>query len=454
VRVRERVGRLFTERVILVAGWVWFLVYGYPGYMSYDSSYELAQARHIEKMNDWHPPVFSILWRYADWIFAGPFPLLVLQSILFVIGVRALLRGLLPGRAGAIVTIAILLAPQTVVIMGVIWKDALMAGCLASGIACLFTERRAWRITGYVLIFLATAVRYNAAAATLPIVLAQFDWKGTLPKWRRLALASALWVGIACGSILLNNHFVEEHKYPWQTSVAMLDITGVLRFAPRIDNDQLLADTAGVPWHKTDKIQIRARSWYRPRWSNFLTLTAEPGQIFDYPTTEEQFAAMTRAWKNLVFAHPLAYVEHRLAIFYAQLQIDDQLVWGGFNDDMFVEPLGHRAVHSRVQLAWLKQMYQLEGTFVFRTSFYLILALVLLWLSRGDRLARVIITSGLVYEAGLLVAAPAIGYRYSHWLVECTLIVLVMVFVRRYRTSKHDVDGRERHEAVVGFAGE
>ncbi|HET9991229.1 MAG TPA: hypothetical protein VFQ65_22005 [Kofleriaceae bacterium] len=433
--MRERVERLFTERVILVAGWVWFLVYGYPGYMSYDSSFELSQARHIEKMNDWHPPVFSLLWRYTDAIIAGPFPMLVIQSILFVIGVRALLRGLLPGRAGAVVTIAILLAPQTVVIMGVIWKDALMAGCLASGIACLFTQRRSWRVTGYVLIFLATAVRYNSAAATLPIVLAQFGWKGALPRWRRLALASALWVGIALGAFLLNNHFVEEHKYPWQVSVAMLDITGVIRFAPHLDNEQLLADTPGVPWHKTDKIQIRARTWYSPRWSNFLTLTNEPGQIFDYPTTDEQIAGMTKAWKKLVAAHPLAYVHHRLAVFYAQLQIDDQLVWGGFIEPMYVDVLGHRAVHSPVQEKWLEAMSWLEGTFVFRTSFYFILALLLLPLCRGDRLAQVLIASGLVYELALLVAAPAIGYRYSHWLVECTLIALVMVFVRRYRAS-------------------
>lgn len=436
MRVRAWVDRLLTERVILVAGWVWFLVYAYPGYMSYDSSFELSQARHIEKMNDWHPPVFSLIWRYTDAIVAGPFPILVIQSVLFVIGVRALLRGLLPGRAGAIVTVAILLAPQTVVIMGVIWKDALMAGCLVCGIACLFTDRRPWRITGYVLIFLATAVRYNAAAATLPIVLAQFGWHSTLPKWRRLALASVLWVGIAVGSVLLNSYFVEEHKYPWQTSVAMLDITGVIRFAPKLDNDQLLADTPGVPWHKTDKIQIRARTWYSPRWSNFLTLTNEPGQIFDYPSNDAQFAAMTNAWKKLVFSYPLAYIRHRLAIFYAQLQIDDQLVWGGFIEPMYIDVLGHRAIHSPVQELWVNTMARLEGTFVFRTSFYFILALVLLWLSRGDRLARVLVTSGLLYELGLLVAAPAIGYRYSHWLVECTLIALVMVFVRRYRARE------------------
>lgn len=453
MRLRERVGRLVTERVILVAGWIWFLAYGYPGYMSYDSAYELAQARHVEKMNDWHPPVFSLLWRYTDWLFAGPFPILVIQSIVFVIGVRALLRGVLPGRAGAIVTIAILLAPQTVVVVGVIWKDALMAGCVMCGIACLFTERRPWRITGYVLIFLATALRYNAAAATLPIVVLQFGWKTAMPKWRRFALGSALWVAIALGAVLLNSHYVQVKKYPWQVSVAMLDIAGTIRYAHHLDNDQLLADTPGVPWHKTDKIQIRARSWYSA-YSNFLTLTQEPGQIFDYPTTDEQMEALTQAWKKMVFSYPFAYLRHRLGMFYAQLKIDDGLVWAEFNDPVFIDILNHRAMHSKFQRAWVDVMFKLEGTFVFRTSFYFFLAILLLPLTRGDRLAQVLLASGLLYEMGLLVAAPAIGYRYSQWLVECTLIALVLTFVRRYRTSKHDVDRREHHEAVVGFAGE
>ena len=84
----------------------------------------------------------------------------------------------------------------------------------------------------------------------------------------------------------------------------------------------------------------------------------------------------------------------------------------------------------------MNAMAWLEGTFVFRTSFYFFLALLLLPFCRGDRLAQVLLASGLVYECGLIVAAPAIGYRYSHWLVECTLLALVMVFVRRYRARE------------------
>jgi hypothetical protein len=432
VTLRNRIDRLVTERVILVAGWVWFLIYGYPGYMSYDSAYELAQARHLEKMNDWHPPVFSILWRYTDALVAGPFPMLVIQSTVFLLGVRALLRRVLPGRAGAVVTVVLLLAPQTVVVLGVIWKDALMAGCLVAGIACLFSQRRPWRIAGYGFIFLATALRYNSAAATLPIILFQFGWMGTMPKWRRLALASALWVGIALAALLVNNHFVEERKYPWQTSVATIDIAGVIRYAPHLDNDQLLRDTPGVPWHKTDKIQIRVRTWYHPE-SSFLTVTTEPGQIFDYPSTDEQRAALTAAWKKLVFRYPFAYARHRLAVFDAQMRVDSGHVWGEFTDPVYIDVLGHRAVHSTMQQAWLDAMMWLEGTIVFRTSFYFLIALALLPLCRRDRLAKVLLASGLVYELGLLVAAPAVGYRYSQWLVECTMLAAVMLFVRRYR---------------------
>lgn len=440
--LRNRIDRLITERVILVTGWVWFLAYGFPGYMSYDSAYELAQARHLEKMNDWHPPVFSILWRYLDMVFAGPFPMLVLQSLVFLLGVRALLRHVLPGRAGAVVTIAILLAPPTVVVFGVIWKDALMAGCLVSGIACLFSQRRSWRIGGYGFIFFATALRYNSAAATLPIVILQFGWTSAMPRWRKVAIASVLWVAIALGAYLLNNHFVEERKYPWQTSVALTDIAGVLKYAPYLGNDQVLRDTPGVPWHNTDNIQSRARDHYSPL-NSFLNLTAGPNQLFEYPKTDEQRAGLTAAWKKLVFAYPGAYTHHRLSVFRAQMQSDTGIVFDEFTNPVYLDLLGHRAFHSSLQETWIDAMVWFEGTLAFRGSFYFLVAVLLLPLCRRNRLAFVLLASGLIYQLGFLVAAPAVGFRYSEWLAESTIIAVVILFVQRYRsdaTSRSDSD--------------
>ena len=49
--LRDTLARYFTERVILITGWVLFLIYAYPGYMSFDSAWQLTQARRIEPID-------------------------------------------------------------------------------------------------------------------------------------------------------------------------------------------------------------------------------------------------------------------------------------------------------------------------------------------------------------------------------------------------------------------
>lgn len=61
--VRAALDRLFTDCVILGVGWALFLVYAYPGYMSADSCSQLNQARGVEPINEWHPPMMSFIWR-------------------------------------------------------------------------------------------------------------------------------------------------------------------------------------------------------------------------------------------------------------------------------------------------------------------------------------------------------------------------------------------------------
>src|SRR5512147_1784246 len=125
---RDAIDRVVTPRVILVAGWCWFLVYAYPGFMSYDSVYQLSQARCLEPMTEWHPPMMGVIWRYLDMLIAGPFLMLVLQSVLFLIGLSKLLGHVMSRRAAAITAVIVLLLPQNIIVMAVIWKDSQMAG--------------------------------------------------------------------------------------------------------------------------------------------------------------------------------------------------------------------------------------------------------------------------------------------------------------------------------------
>jgi hypothetical protein len=431
--VRGSIDRWVTDRVILALGWLWFLVYAYPGYMSYDSTWQLAQARGVEPINEWQPPVMAVLWRYLDDIIAGPFLMLVLQSVLFLGGSYVLLCRVMRPRTAALIAVILLVVPQNITIMAVIWKDSQMAGFLVAAIAALFSAKRGWRIFGYVCLFLATGVRYNAAAATFPIVLFQLGYGGTWTKWRRLALACAAWVGLTVASFGANALLTERHMHPWPCGAAPVDIAGTIRYSPHLDNDQLLRDTAGVPWHKTDKIQIRVRTWYHPE-NQFLNVTEEPGQVFDYPGTDEQQAAITAAWKKLVFAHPWAFLHHRWSVFRAQLA-DNYAgaggVYSGFTNDVYQDLLGHRAVHSKLQAAWVHAMEWFDGTPLYHVGIYFVLSILLLPLCRRDRLSALILLSGIAHELGLFAVAPAIDYRYSQWMVACALLGLVTATASR-----------------------
>ena len=425
--------RYITDRVILAVGWAWFLIYAYPGYMAFDSASQLAQARGLEPLNDWQPPLMAVIWRGLDAIIAGPFLMLVVQSVLFLGGSYALLARALRPRTAAIVAVILLVAPQNITVLAVVWKDGQMVGFLIAGTAALFSLRRGWRIFGYACLFLATGVRYNAAAATFPIFLFQVGYAGVWPQaWKRLALASGAWLAITGGAFATNALLTETHMHPWAVGAAPLDIAGTINYAPDLDNDQLLRDTAGVPWYRTDDLQHRIRALYRPQ-SHIHVVTLEPDKIIEMPATEAERTAIAAAWKKLVFAHPGAYVHHRWSVFVAQLADKSPYpaIYSQFTDDNYIELLGHHAVHSKLQRAWVAAMQWFNWTPLFHIGFYFVLSILLVPLCRHDRASLLVLLSGIANELGLFVAAPAVGYRYSQWLVACALLGLVLGFRSR-----------------------
>jgi hypothetical protein len=64
---------------------------------------------------------------------------------------------------------------------------------------------------------------------------------------------------------------------------------------------------------------------------------------------------------------------------------------------------------------------------------YLVIALVLLPLAIRHRDVLALLLSGLGLEASLFPLAPTPDYRYSHWLVICTLLAIIMLTARRMK---------------------
>ena len=428
---RQLADRVAKPSVILVTGWVLFLVYAFPGFMSYDSTYQLSQARHLEPVTDWHPPLMTMIWRNTDRLISGPFPMLAIQSLSFLFATYVVMRHVVSHRAAAIVAAVMLLLPQNQIVLAVIWKDSQMAGYLMASVACLLSTKRPWRIAGLVFLFLATAMRYNAAAATLPMVILLWDTSDR-PWLRRWAVATGLWIGITVLALLVNAAFVEQKSYPFQIGSAPGDIVGTIRYSPKLTDEELVRELPGVPWQHTDKIQIRARNYYAP-YHSFLDVTGGRGALLRYPSTPEERDAMGAAWKKMVFSHPIAFLRHRVGVFRAQLDCR-VAVWGGIVNETYAEDLlHHRHQHSTVQLAWIHFNGELVKTPLFRVVIYFVLSLMLLPLCRGRRLPGMFIVSGVLHELGLLLVAPAVDYRYSQWMVACTIIGGVLLFIERRR---------------------
>src|SRR5688572_20293768 len=104
IAVMRGVARRFAElppAAILALGWLVVLVYAYPGMMTMDSIHQLAEGRR-GFYTDGHPPLMSFIWRWVDKVIAGPFGMLVLQTVSFLAGMYFVLRHAMRPRRAAV----------------------------------------------------------------------------------------------------------------------------------------------------------------------------------------------------------------------------------------------------------------------------------------------------------------------------------------------------------------
>ena len=434
--------RAATRGRILLLGWLLFVIYAFPGYMSTDSVDQLNQARN-GPLHDWYPPLMAWLWRWLDSIIAGPFLMLVLQSVTFLLGADGILRRAFAPRAAAVAACGVLLFPPVMSQMAVIWKDSQMAGFLLAGMAGLLSEDRRWRIAGCGWLFLATAQRYNAPAATLPLVLGLFVWRPELPRLRRYAIALAVWIAITGLAFGVNRALTETNRYAWHGSIALLDICGTIRWSGKLTDAELRERLAGVPGVPSEDMWRKFRKKYGNAW---FWMQYGDDRVFDSPTTEDERDAVARAWRNLVIAHPFAYLKHRWVIFRDVIGLppaDPQgAVWDGFVEApeqmAFIK---HQASHSSIQGAWVKLLYKFNTALWVRPWAYMLIALALLPLARRNRPALVLLLSGLFNELSLYIVAPSIDYRYSHWMITATVLAGIIVFTERWRLGRSKARG-------------
>lgn len=446
-------GRRIVRRVatapplaILFAGWLYLMIYAYPGLMTQDSFDHLREARE-RIYTDGHPPSISLLWAVVDYFVAGPVGMLVIQSTCFIAGLYLVMRRVFAPRRAAWVTIAVFLIPPVFVPFGVIWKDPLMAAFLMLGFVALLSPRRGLRLAGLVAMFAATAVRYNALAATMPAIILLFEWRPGMHWLKRYAIAALAWFAVTFGALKLNEALTDHKMYGWHT-LAVYDIVGTLAFLDEdLSDDRLRTLFAGTDLLTPRDIHAMARELYTPR--DYLPITGHESKTMwalpingIVPPPEGQRTAITRAWKETLSTYPVAYLKHRMTVMGEVVGLGVSRASGAIAKRQFRWP--EAATALGLGSGWSKVQHKLTRAYVFVVRhtplftvwMYIVVSLLLLPLAFRHRDVLALLLSGLGLEASLFVLAPTPDYRYSHWMVTCTIICAIILGVRRYRTSR------------------
>lgn|GEM_PF-751207 len=431
--------------VSLAVGWLGFMAYAFPGYMSYDSVLQLLEARAGE-YSEGHPPVMAATWSIVDYVIAGPIGMLVIQSVCFLGGVYLIMRSRMSAKLAAPLASLILWFPIVSTTMAVIWKDSQMAGYLALGTGLLLSPRRGPRVVGLAMIWMATAMRWNALAMTLPIVTILFVWNPAYRWWKRYSISVAAWLAITLSVQVASAALVTRNAHLWQSGMALLDIVGTLRYAPDLTDAEIKTLLDGCPLVPSSDLQAKTRIPIED-WNFAAELWDVTNGYFKVPSNEQERLALSGAWKRVVIAHPKPYLTYRWKIFAQVLQLPDvpeanrgSAIYQWFTDIQDPVASGqsieHTATSSKLQEKLRQLMWWLGSTRLFQAYIYFFLAIALLAFCFRDRESFGLLMSGLVGESALFIVAPITDWRYSFWLVVSTCVALALLIARRARPRR------------------
>ena len=445
--VRSRLAQS-SPRAILALGWLVVFVYGFPGIMSPESIRQLAEGRD-GIYTDLSPAVVAGLWRLTTLLFGGPFGMFVIQITMFIVGLYLVLRRAMSPRAAAVAASVLALFPPVLVPMGVVWKEAPMAGALLLGVAGLTSERRSHRLWGLAACAFATAVCFSALAATLPLIVILFTWfpiESTGSVWRarlrRYGVATGAWLVVTASAFGINALLTDKELDPWSSTVALFDTAGTLAHVDETLSDEHVRElTRGTELLVDHDIHAAIRARYRP--TDVDSLIATEGRLWDVssetgdPLPAARREAISRMFWASVIEHPGAYLHHRWALFAHQLATNgfvfDAVMQHRFqNKELMHVYLSLTTNSSPLQQGWQRRLLKYaKKSPIHRPWIYLVVAVLLLPLCRRSRDAFALLLSGIALAVGVFFTALAPWYRNLHWMVLATCIATVVLVARR-----------------------
>ena len=397
---------------LLVGGWALFVVFSYPGYLSYNSIEQFGEMR-TGVYSDRFSPVMTLLWSVIETVLAGPQAMLLLQSGLFLFGLATILRRVLTPRAAAITATCVLLFPPVFSPMAVIWPEPMMAGALLAAVACGLERAWKWRAAGACALLLAISCRPEVLVAAAVLATLAFAQK-------RLALGAV----VAAALLTAGVHWVlvDRDTGAWETNLMVPDTLGTLKRA-HVDGPTIEKALDGLIVVQGPDLADRVHELaFDP-----FPMMAGKTRVLELPTVDE-LPALRRDWRHAIASYPGAYLKTRYNFSKRLLGKNDEPIFDDFGDKNHLAVLHHRASKSDLEVGYQAVAHALE--FLYRPWLWILLGIAAFVVVR-ERTIRTVIASGWAIALTMCVLAPVPEYRFVHWVVVSSAIGIAAVIAKR-----------------------
>jgi hypothetical protein len=344
-------------------------------------------------------------------------------------------------RISGVLAVAVLLlalVPPAFMLLVMIWRDVLFAviWLLAAAITYFVADRAPpWRsaVQGFALalIVLGVLVRPNAIIAA-PLLVAYVLWPARFA-WKRTAL---LFVpAVIAGYVLIQIVYygvLGVHRQNPLHSLLVFDLGGITHFTRQ--------NQFPVSWTADETALLISQCYDPARWDGYWTLDPckfvmdrlerKDDVIFGTPR-------LTQSWLRAVATHPLAYLGHRLSVFWTFL--------AGANPTLDFDKI---ELPDRVPLAsnpYFRKIAALhdalKSTILFRAGAWLALAsavCALAWrgrLTSSGAFAVGVTSSGIAYVLSFAIFGVAADFRYAYWCVLAGLAGFLPALLARWGLS-------------------
>ena len=462
-----------------IFGFLAYLTIFYPGFMCYDSVNQIIEARE-GIFSDWHPPLMSMIWRIVDKTIPGPVGMLTLQSLLVWLGAYLVYRAYFKPYQMSVFAVwlsLLLFTPPVIGIAGVVIKDVLMWGVLLiafgiTGHIRAINKQTRWPNAALVLsvflcLWIATLLRHNAVFATIPLlglaIFRSFQNRRLLGLISAVLLAGAMATALFIAAGSLNQRLIDRQTRPWVAN-AVFDISGILVGLSDENQQQRIFAKLTNDIHSTGTLETLLSSYSPMYWrevfgSKTTSLKLPKDSIGPHlngfgliPANDME--DLRNLWIQTVYEHPLLWLHHRLNAMQYVLGLAPDGAWSPMimSKDF---PLDLAPYYEQKPQPTILQNKIEDLFYVFKDNWWLQPWPYLL-LNLGVFLAGMIrfepekaefvclSLSALLHETGLMIAAPSPDYRYSHYMIFCSLLSLLLLFRHWLRNSSHTSLCRDR----------